>query len=97
MVIIGFNELCPCPCVAKGWSLKEMNPLVSETTEFACIIIVNIDIIMAIKNTRCVEKVSRLKLYLPKQNWTMNEKFQMKFKELLNKIIKIKIKIEIEW
>ena len=27
-----------------------------------------------LQNTKCVEKVSRLKLYLPRQKWTMNEK-----------------------
>ena len=28
-----------------------------------------------LQNTNCVEKVSRLSLYLPRQNWTINETF----------------------
>ena len=48
MVSIGPYELSLSPRVAKDWRQKEINPFVSETTESACII--NIDIIMAIQH-----------------------------------------------
>ena len=50
-VTIGPYELCLSPHVIKSWRQKEINPFVSETTEYACIcIIIIIEIIMSIKH-----------------------------------------------
>ena len=35
-------------------------------------------------NTNCIEKVSKRKLYLPKQKWTMNEHYFFKYKIYYN-------------
>ena len=50
IVSISPYELCLSPRVTKGWRQKERNSFVSETTEFAGIVNIIIDILMAIQH-----------------------------------------------
>ena len=63
MVSNGFYEFCISPRVTKGWRQKEINSLLSDTTESACIIIIIIIIIIieiiTVYNNRMSVKYSK--------------------------------------